>query len=188
MSNGPASDPWYRDFNAVYQRFFGTIRCAAHRLMSPKLRRRVDADDVAQSVFREFYQRDSDRQCDFENTTAVRSYLWAIMANKVRNAAQFHRAAKRNVMLEESAFSHVTRAHGQSRLPPSDQWVAVADEVEYLTRGFSPRDLEILRLSMEGHGTPHIADAVGCSRWTVRRVLDLLGARLALRWRTVSDH
>ena len=185
MSNGQLPDPWYRDFNAVYRRFFATIRSAADRLMSPKLRRRVDADDVAQSVFKEYHQRDV--ECEFENTTAVLNYLWAIMSNKVRNTAQFHEAAKRNVMIEESAIGSGIVPCCRSRWPSADQLVAASDEVEFLTRGFSLRDHEILRLSVKGHTTPEIASTVGCSRWTVRRVLDTFGARLGQRLESLSD-
>ncbi len=187
MPNGQLPDPWYRDFNAVYRRFFETIRSAADRLMSPKLRRRVDADDVAQSVFKEYHQRDVDCECEFEDTTAVLNYLWAIMANKVRNVAQFHKAAKRSVMIEESAIGSGIVTCCRSRRPSADQLVAASDEVEYLTRGFSRRDHQILRLSVKGHTTPEIAATVGCSRWTVRRVLDTFGTRLGQRLESLGD-
>jgi DNA-directed RNA polymerase specialized sigma subunit len=46
--------------------------------------------------------------------------------------------------------------------------------------GLNPRHLDICRLFYEEElSSPEIADRVGCSRWTVRRVLDEFGARLS---------
>jgi DNA-binding NarL/FixJ family response regulator len=135
MCDEQPHDSWYHNFDEVYRRFCETLRSAAEKLVGPRLRRRVDADDIVQSVFREYHQNNSGGTCKFDNP----------------------------------------------RQPTPDQWVAATDEIQFLPRGFSRRDLKIVRLCAEGHTSPEVARLLRCSRWTVRRVLDGFGTRLQRR-------
>jgi RNA polymerase sigma factor (sigma-70 family) len=181
MCDEQPHDSWYHNFDEVYRRFCETLRSAAEKLVGPRLRRRVDADDIVQSVFREYHQNNSGGTCKFDNTRALHNYLRTVMDNKVRNQAQFHNAKKRGVMLEESVVASGEISALQPRQPTPDQWVAATDEIQFLPRGFSRRDLKIVRLCAEGHTSPEVARLLRCSRWTVRRVLDGFGTRLQRR-------
>ena len=174
------SDPWYHAFDQVYDAFHASLRRGARRLMGSRLRRRVTEEDVVQSVFRTFYRRDSNGECEFDHTGALRNYLWKIMTNKVRRYAERHSAQIRNVMCEvEMEDPHRRRI--PDRQPGPDEWAVVRDEIRVLTRGFVPRDLKILQLRFDGHASSEIAAQVGCSRWTVRRVVEGFGVRLQQR-------
>lgn len=177
MSRSRRDDMWYRVFESVYAEFHSTVCSFAARLIGKRLRRRIDAEDIAQSVFRTFYRHNAAGECDFENTRALRSYLFKMTANKVHCQAQMHGAKKRDIGCEVE----LDGSGNASLVPVLDaspaESAALLDELRFLTRGFSQRDLMILQLCLEGHTTPDIAVFTRCSRWTVRRVLDSFGAR-----------
>ncbi len=172
------SDPWYHNFNDVYGHFSAVLRRAAMRLLGRRLRRRVSDEDIVQSVFRTFHRRSSKNECKFDHTCALRNYLFKVLMNKVRKHAQIHNAQKRRTRRETEMDRSNQAALFLDPRPGPEEWAVVRDEVRFLTQGFLPRDMEILRLRLEGYAPSMIADEVGCSRWTVRRVMQGFGARL----------
>ena len=64
----------------------------------------------------------------------------------------------------------------------------LSDELETLLAGLDQPEPEIIRLRLQGYSSLEIANQVGCSRWTVRRVLDRIGHRLHERLGDGSDH
>lgn len=174
-------DPWYHAFDKVYGAFHASLCRSARRLMGSRLRRRVTEEDVVQSVFRTFYRRNSNGECEFDHTGALRNYLWTIMTNKVRRYAERHHAQIRNVMSEIEMEGSPQTSLIRDQRPGPEEWAVVRDEIRVLTRGFVPRDLKILQLRFDGHASSEIAEQVGCSRWTVRRVVEGFGLRLQQR-------
>lgn len=165
-------EPWYLVFDRVYDRFQATVRRRAAQLIGKRLRRRVDDEDVAQSVFRTFHRRTTNGECAFDNTRALCGYLLEITSSKVNDLVKAHNAKMRDVWREvELPSSLDVRVPTASYAPPGEL-AALRDEFDYVTRDFSPRDLEILRLCLQGYATPEIALQTDCSRWTVRRVLN----------------
>ena len=55
------------------------------------------------------------------------------------------------------------------------------EEFELLLQQLREREAQMFRLCLEGYSTSEIASQLGCTRWTVRRVLDRVGQRLAER-------
>ena len=110
------------------------------------------------------------------------------MTNKVRKYAERHRAQIRDVMSEIELDASAQAAKFADQHPGPEEWAVVRDEIRVLTRGFVPRDLKILQLRFEGHASSEIAEQVGCSRWTVRRVVEGFGCRLQQRSQAESRH
>jgi DNA-directed RNA polymerase specialized sigma24 family protein len=59
--------------------------------------------------------------------------------------------------------------------------------LESLLSGFDETESEMVHLALEGYSLSEIAPRVGCSRFTVRRVLDRIGRRLCGRLGKNSD-
>jgi RNA polymerase sigma factor (sigma-70 family) len=169
---------WYHSFDRVYDAFHASLRRGARRLISRRLRRRVAEDDVVQSVFRTFYRRHARGECEFDHTGALRNYLWKILGNKVRRYAQRHHAQLRDVMAEVEPGDSGWMVELPDGRPGPEAVVILRDEISYLTRGFLARDLRILNLHFAAYSSEEIAQRVGCSRWTVRRVVEGFGRRL----------
>jgi len=179
----PTTGLWYHTFDQVYDAFHASLCRGARRLLGARLRRRVAEEDIVQSVFRTFYRRDRLGECEFDHTGALGNYLWTIMSNKVRTYAEHHHAQKRDLRVEQTLDASCAAAGYRDRHAGPEDWAMVRDEIRILTKGFVARDLEILRLYLEGYASSEVAQRVGCSRWTVRRIVDGFGHRLQQRSR-----
>ena len=157
----------------------------AENLIAQRLKPRFDGDDIVQSVFRTFLRRSRDGELDVPASDTIWHLLAAVARNKIRRRVAHHRMQRRNVDREQSA------AMPNSALLPPEEWldaeptaddaVALIDEVQAVLGTANPREADIFRYCLEGHSTPEIAQLVGCSRWSVRRVLDRLGEELQQR-------
>ena len=85
----------------IYLRYADRLWSLARTQIGHRLGRRFDADDVVQSVFRTFLRRTRDGEFAIDQSARLWQLLVKITINKVRRKAKFHKAAKRNVGLEE---------------------------------------------------------------------------------------
>ena len=66
------------------------------------MRRRVEPEDVVQSVYRSFFQKAEADRYVLEKTGDLWKLLATITVSKVRGQVEFHTAQKRGVYTEES--------------------------------------------------------------------------------------
>src|SRR3954447_16694670 len=81
----------------LYLRYADRLRKLAASQSSPDLARRVDPEDIVQSVFRTFFRRANLGQYSVPDGEEIWKLLLVIGLNKVRATGAFHRAAKRDV-------------------------------------------------------------------------------------------
>jgi RNA polymerase sigma-70 factor, ECF subfamily len=165
----------------LYRRYAQQLWQLAENQISRKLRRRVGADDLLQSVFRTFFRRTARGEYSFDHSGSLWQLLVRITMNKARKKARHESTIKAGldaeVYLDNREFSPEICAH----TPTPDEVASLLDEMEVLLVGCEPAETEIFRLSFEGYSSTEIAAKAGCSRWTVRRVLDRLGHKLQRR-------
>src|SRR5438270_13440183 len=119
-----------------YRRYAHRLRALARANTSAHLARRVDAEDIVQSVFRIFFTAASQGLYDVPAGEDLWKLLLVIALNKIRAEGVFHQAAKRDVRataeierLEPAAepeggedfattFLRLVVRHTLSRLPP----------------------------------------------------------------------
>lgn len=162
----------------LYRRYAERLCRLAEVQMDDRVRRRVGADDVVQSVFRTFFRRTARGEYSFVDSGALWSLLVRITLNKTRKHAAGHRAAKRDVGVEVHADSKGLSPEVIARDPSPEEAAVFVDELESLLSGLRDPEPEIVRRCLEGYSSPEIAAAVGCSRWTIRRVLARVGDTL----------
>ncbi|NLY01112.1 MAG: sigma-70 family RNA polymerase sigma factor [Rhodopirellula sp.] len=165
----------------LYRRYAQRLCALADRWIDAKLGRRVGADDVVQSVFRTFFRRSHQGDYQLDHSGSLWRLLVQITLNKVRHQAERHRAAKRDVAAEVHCDGEQLSPEFFARDPSQEEVAAFLDELELLTTGLRDPEPEIVRLCLEGYSASEIASEVGCTRWTVRRVLTRLGDRLQRR-------
>jgi DNA-binding CsgD family transcriptional regulator len=68
-----------------------------------------------------------------------------------------------------------------ARDPSPEEVASLLGELEAVLAGFQQSEAEIVGLRLQGHSSSEIAGQVGCSRQTVRRVLNRVGHRLQTR-------
>jgi RNA polymerase sigma factor (sigma-70 family) len=163
---------------AIHQRYAQRLCALIESRMGDQLRRRVGAEDIVQSVFRTFFRRAGDGQFHIDHTSSLWHLLVGIGLNKVRQQAEFHQAGKRNMALEQHENNRQLSPEAISHEPGPDEAAAVADVLVSVMSELTPSEIEVIRLCLAGFAPDEIVDRVGCSRWTVRRVRDRVGARL----------
>lgn len=159
----------------LYRRYAQRLCAFADQQIGPRLRAREDAEDVVQSAFRTFFRRAADGQFHVDHSTDLWNLLVTITLNKVRLRAQHHGAGKRDVRAEVDVDVERIDPRTVARDPTPEEVTAFIDEIEFIFAGLKGSDPEIVWMRFQGYSTSEIADRVGCSRWTVRRVLDRVG-------------
>jgi RNA polymerase sigma factor (sigma-70 family) len=161
--------------DAVFAKYSRRLAELAERNMSSRLRRRVDAEDIAQSVLRTFFRRAELGEFQIDESTDLWKLLVKITINKVHNKARHHQADKRDMAREARDGMELV----VSRDPSPEDAAALVDHLEQLLEGLPDAHREILLLLMQGYSRTETAQKTNVSRMTVHRVLDLLRSKLA---------
>ena len=81
--------------------YFRELLLLARNHLDPRIRRRVGAEDVLQSMYCSFCRRQQRGDFDLAGRDDLRKLLVTITLRKARNAAHHHRQAKRDVGREQ---------------------------------------------------------------------------------------
>jgi RNA polymerase sigma-70 factor (ECF subfamily) len=158
----------------LFGRFAGRLIALARSRLDARLRQKVDAEDVVQSVFKSFFRRQADEQFDVGGWDSLWSLLTVLTVRKCANQAQHYRRHGRDLGREVPAADFETLA----RDPTPDEAVVLAETLEQVMRGLTEREREMVALSLQGKSIPEVSAAVGRAERTVRRVLDQVRHRL----------
>lgn len=149
----------------------------AEKHLSERLARRLDGEDIVQSVFRSFFQRSAGGEFSIRNSTDLWQLLVKITLSKVCSQARRHTAAMRD-MRAETASSETWMLEALTRDPGPVEAATLVDQIETILEGLPDTYGQILALRLEGRPRTEIAEDLGISRQTVYRVLTLLQQRL----------
>lgn len=152
-----------------------------------RLRRKLDPEDVVQSVFRSFVRLQQRRPLDFENWDAIWALLALMTVRKCGHTIEHFTAACRSVAAEQSAGPGTTVndpdsarcIEAFSREPDPHEAALLAETLQALLADLDDRDGRIVSLALEGATTLEISDEVERSERTVQRVLKRVCDRLA---------
>jgi RNA polymerase sigma factor (sigma-70 family) len=172
----------------LHRRYCERLRNLAEQQIGNKLAARVGPEDIVQSVFRTFFRQANENLFSIDRSSALWSLLAAITVNKVRRQGERHLALKRDVNRELAIDPAPLLAKVVSREPGPEEIAVMTEELELVAAGLSDRDASILNLCLEGHSVSEIVTKVCVSRWTVRRILDRMGAKLNERLRSTGEN
>jgi RNA polymerase sigma factor (sigma-70 family) len=164
----------------VYHRFARRLIGLARHQMPERLRAKVGAEDVVQSVFRTFFRRAAGREFDLGDEDA----LWALLAEiTLRKCGRWHRhfaTRKRHGELAAAVpvGEESVNEPADEREPSPADAVVLLDLVAELFRGLDPREQLIGQMRLQGYAVAEIAAQAGCTEATVFRKLDLIKRRL----------
>jgi RNA polymerase sigma factor (sigma-70 family) len=159
----------------VYHRYAQQLLALAEKKIGCRLRRKIDPEDVVHSALASFFWRAADGQYQVNHSGALWRLLVVIMLNKIRR-----RAGKRDVRFEND--SDLLPPDAIAHDPTAEEAAVLCDELDAVLSGAGSVGAEMVQLCLQGHTTGEIADRLKCSRWTVRRELDRIGARLRKRF------
>src|SRR5262245_3845838 len=106
--------------NALFESYYGYMVELARRRLGPRLRLKEDADDLAQTTFREA-TRDF-QQYRYRGAGSFLNWLVEILQNKIRDRAEYYGASKRDVSRErpmEGARKRDAESEAPAYDPPS---------------------------------------------------------------------
>jgi RNA polymerase sigma-70 factor (ECF subfamily) len=161
---------------ALYRRYSHRLRALAKAQFSAELARRVEVDDIVQSVFGSFFRGASQGYYDVPAGEELWKLFLVIALNKIRAKGAYHRAAKRdagrtvggNALAPDAVSDDDTAAESFLQL--------VIDEA--LERLPEPHR-QMVRLRIEGYEVAEIARATARSKRSVERVLQDFRRHLA---------
>ncbi len=162
----------------LYVRYAERLRMLARAEVSPDLLRRLDVDDIIQSVFASFFRGVSQGYYTVPPGEELWKLFLVIALNKIRAKGAYHRAAKRDIRLTvgENLIDQSARAEHETDPTPLAFLRLVVDEV-LETLPLLHRQMILLRI--EGHEVAEIAARTERSKRTVERVLQEFRKQLA---------
>jgi RNA polymerase sigma-70 factor (ECF subfamily) len=153
----------------LYVRYAPRVRALVKAKSSADLAKRVDPEDIVQSVFRSFFRGVSQGNYNVPDGEELWKLFLVIALNKIRAEGNYHRAAKRDVRLTAGGDALDKSSHELRR----DEFPYAFLEIvidEALDRLPSPHK-SMVELRIEGYEVAEIARKTERSRRTVERVL-----------------
>lgn len=162
---------------ALYLRYARRLRALATRQFSSDLARRLDPDDIVQSVFRTFFRRAAAGQYNVPQGEELWKLFLVIALNKIRAAGAFHRAAKRDVRVTSGgdALRRADASIGENAEALSILEIVIDEILGQLPPGHR----EIVELRVQGYEVAQIAERARRAKRSVERVLQEFRKQLA---------
>jgi len=156
--------------NELFVRYHGTMIDVARRRLGARLRQKEEADDLAQTTFREATRDFS--QYQYRGEGSLIRWLIQILQNKIRDKAEYYSAGKRDISRERS----VDDGSDDSGLPtydPPSRDLSVTQKVERSEEFGILRDA-LVELSDDHRQAIHLVFFQGL---TLRKAGEQMGGR-----------
>ena len=157
--------------SALYVRYAKRLQKLASRQTSTDLSFRVTSDEIVQSVFRTFFRRVAKGQYDAVDGDDLWRLFLDIALNKIRSSAEFHRAQKRDIRKTKTADPRLFESFGNSSNEDQTAFTVLRITVDEVLSELPDDHAEMVRLRIEGHTLPEIAEKTGRAQRTTERVL-----------------
>jgi RNA polymerase sigma-70 factor (ECF subfamily) len=167
----------------IFRRFADRLIGLAQQKLDGRLRGKVDAEDILQSVYRTFFRRHAEGEYAFDGWNGLWSLLTVITVRKCGRWRHHFDTAGRDVTLEVPLGERedappAGAVASLAREPSPVEAVVLAEVVEALLRGLPERDQAIVSLRLQDYAPAEIAARLGRPERTVYRVLDRVKRRL----------
>lgn len=176
----------------IFSRYVSRLAGLARSRLSDKMQRRVDPEDVVQSVYRSFFHHAKNDRYELKRSGDLWRLLAGITINKTMGQVEFHRAAKRSIDGEgdfpADASSALVSPIAIARDPTVEEAVALTEEIETFMTLLDTVQRKVLELRLQDKSTSEIAEEIECSPRTVRRILERVKAKLADKFTSLTDH
>jgi RNA polymerase sigma-70 factor (ECF subfamily) len=166
----------------LFRRYANRLVALARSRLSARLAKRVDPEDVVQSVYRSFFADTREGRYDLERGGDLWQLLVTITLHKLNDQVKRNARAKRAVGREEHFGSEDSlvglQAHLAAQQPSPVEAVALTELVEQIMHRLDPVQRRVLELRLQGFNLAEIAAQQECSQRTVIRVLEKIKAQL----------
>jgi RNA polymerase sigma-70 factor (ECF subfamily) len=159
----------------LYLRYAHRLRALVKAHCSTALTRRLDPEDIVQSVFGRFFRRVNQGDYDVPPGEELWGLFLVIALNKIRAEESFHRAGKRDVRITvDEPPEDIPGPHGNE-----EEAFAVLQLTIDEALGQLPEQLRLMvELRIQGHEVTDIATQTGRAKRTVERNLQEVRKKL----------
>lgn len=172
-------DNWIQDViqlrdgydTAAVERFSDRLLRLASSRLPQRLQRRVDPEDIVQSVFRSFFARHQAGKFEFADVPDIWRLLAAITYHKVQRSIRHHGQQQRDVQ-REIPFEESESIRDVS--PTASSIVMMMEFLDRILNELPETHQEMVRLRLEGRSIEEIAETTNVSTRTVLRALRLV--------------
>jgi RNA polymerase sigma-70 factor (ECF subfamily) len=159
--------------DAAAQELFGRF---ARQLIALALRhiaglqRKVDPEDIVQSVYKSFFRRYGDGNLDVVNWNSLWGLLTLITVRKCADRVAYHRAECRDLARDVAPPGEQAAPWPEpfSREPTPLEAAVLSETVAQLFAGLDEQERSVLELSLQGYTTREISERIGRAERTVR--------------------
>lgn len=114
--------------DSLFRRYYGRMVGRARRQLGARLRQKEEADDLAQTTFREA-TRDFHRY-SYRGEGSLLRWLVQILQNKIRDRAEYYQAGKRDISRERPVEEQRPGVTGSSRYESPSDDLSVTRQVQ----------------------------------------------------------
>ena len=168
----------------IFVRFTNRLIALARSRLSDKLKTKVDAEDVVQSAYRSFFNRQASDQFELENWEGLWGLLAILTLRKCYSRVAYYHADKRDVRREvtsdPAAEVSIRSLKAESAEPTPEEAVALTEILERTMSSLDAKQREILAMTLQGYEVREISDHVRLSERTVHRVRTVSYTHLTL--------
>jgi len=170
--------------NDFWDQYGARLQGLAAEYLTTRLQRRVSPEDVVQSVCRTFLMRARAGQFDLADRDSLWRLLCAITLTKIRQQARFHGRQKRTAQRERQLGDTGLQGWDAPAAEPTPAEAAeFADQLQQLLTGMDDEERRVVLLRLEDRTCDEVAEQLGCSERTVRRILK----RVQHRWQRLLE-
>lgn len=160
----------------LYERYQRKLLPLVASHLSEKLRQRLDADDLVQSIFKSAFRVTKEGQTQFSDDTGFWKWLVTVALNKT-----FKRIERETADMRDPGREISPQADGDdyladclSRQPTGEQVVVLADLLENILHRLDDDQKQVLLLRLEGFTQKEIAAKLDVCDKTVQRRFDTI--------------
>jgi RNA polymerase sigma-70 factor, ECF subfamily len=168
------------------ERYGPMLQEVADRHLAAGLRRRVGPESVCQSACLTFLRRAKAGEFRIEDKDDLWRLVFAITLSKVREKARYHRRQKRSIDREHSLDAMSGSPGEKPQFDPVDSRPTSMEAAEFeeqfdlLMSDLNEEERKLTDLKLQQYTNDEIANRMGCSERTVRRILNRVKDRLKI--------
>ena len=154
----------------------------AHRHLNSSVRRKIDPEDVVQSVLKSFFVRIGKGQFELKNRGNLWSLLVVMTLRKCGHKVRDLHRQRQDIRKEAASLQAAEDSACWQALAPGptpSEAAMLAETVEHVFGELKDREREIVELHLQGLEIADIQTQVRRSEYTVREVLRRVRERLA---------
>ena len=173
----------------LVEQYGSAVRMMVRRRLPASLRRQFDSMDFTQDVWTSAIDDCRTRSEPFQEPAHLLAFLSGVVHNKVAEEYRRRtRTKKYDISREQPLYVRKGDREVPREVPADDptpsEHAQADDRLDQLVAGRTPTEVEIIDLRRQGLTFEEIAARLGLHEKAVRRVIDVLRARMeARRWR-----